>query len=83
MIKGSLVALVTPFNEDGSVNFEMLSSLIEYHISNDTDGIVILGTTGEASTISFSEQVEIVKYSIDVINKRVPVIIGAGSNNTM
>ena len=83
MLKGSLVALVTPFKEDGTVNFDELGRLIDYHIDNKTDGLVILGTTGEASTISFEEQVEIVQYSINRIDKRVPVIIGAGSNDTM
>lgn len=83
MLKGSLVALVTPFKEDGTVNFDELGRLIDYHIDSKTDGLVILGTTGEASTISFEEQVEIVQYSINRIDKRVPVIIGAGSNDTM
>ena len=83
MLNGSLVALVTPYLEDGSINYSKLGELIEYHIDNNTDGIVILGTTGESSTISFEEQVEIVKYSISKINNRVPVIIGAGSNNTL
>ena len=83
MIKGSLVALVTPFLEDGSVNFDKLGELIEYHISNKTDGIVVLGTTGEASTISFEEQIEVVKYSVKKVNKRVHLMVGAGSNDTL
>lgn len=82
MLNGSLVALVTPFNSDGSINYLELENLIEYHINNNTDGIVILGTTGEASTISLEEQIEIVNFSVKLINKRVPVIIGAGSNDT-
>lgn len=83
MLKGSLVALVTPFNDDGSVNFDVLGELIEYHINNKTDGLVVLGTTGEASTMSFEEEVEVIKYSVKKVNKRVPLIIGAGSNDTL
>ncbi len=82
MLKGSIVAIVTPFNNDGSVNMEKLGELIEFHISNKTDGIVILGTTGEASTLSFEEEEEIVKYSIAKANKRIPIIVGSGSNET-
>lgn len=82
MLKGSIVALVTPFNEDGSVNFNKLGELLEYHINNNTDGIVILGTTGEASTLSFEEESEIVEYSVKKVNKRVPLIVGSGSNET-
>lgn len=82
MLKGSIVALVTPFNNDGSVNFSKLGELLEYHINNNTDGICILGTTGEASTLSFEEEAEIVKYSVAKVNKRVPLIVGSGSNET-
>ena len=56
MLKGSIVALVTPFNSDGSVNYEKFRELFEFHISNGTNGICILGTTGEASTLSFEEE---------------------------
>lgn len=82
MLKGSIVALVTPFNDDGSVNYEKLGELLEYHINNNTNGIVILGTTGEASTLSFQEEAQIVEYSVKKINKRVPLIVGSGSNET-
>ena len=82
MLKGSYVALVTPFNSDETVNYNKLRELIEYHISNNTAGLVILGTTGEATTISLEEQIEVVKYSLDVVNKRVPVMIGSGANDT-
>lgn len=82
MLKGSIVALVTPFNLDGSVNYNELEKLLNYHIDNNTDGIVILGTTGEASTLSFEEEEEIVKFSVGVVNKRVPLIVGSGSNET-
>ena len=82
MIKGSYVALVTPFNSDGSVNYDKLKQLIEYHINNSTDGIVLIGTTGEATTLSFEEQVKIVKVGLETVNKRVPVMVGSGSNDT-
>ena len=82
MLQGSIVALVTPFNKDGSVNFEKLGELLEFHIANKSGGIVILGTTGEASTLSFEEEAEIVKYSVKKVNKRVPLIVGSGSNET-
>lgn len=82
MIKGSIVALITPFNEDQSVNYEKLGELIEFHIKNHTDGIVILGTTGEASTLEFEEEAEIVKFAVKKANKRIPIIVGSGSNCT-
>ena len=82
MISGSFVALVTPFNNDGSINYDKLKELIEYHISNNTDGIVLIGTTGEATTLSFEEQCEIVRFGLEVVNKRVHVMVGSGSNDT-
>ena len=81
MLKGSLVALVTPFNSDGSVNYEELLRLLELH-SNNSDGIVLIGTTGEATTLSDSEALEMVKFAVEKVNKRVPLIVGAGNNNT-
>ena len=82
MLKGSIVALVTPFNQDGSVNYDELGRLLEYHINNNTGGIVILGTTGEASTLTFDEEAKIVEFSVKKVNKRVPLIVGSGSNET-
>lgn len=82
LFRGSAVALVTPFNEDGSVNFEELERLIEFQIENETDALVICGTTGEASTMTDEEQVETIKFSVEKANGRVPVIAGAGSNDT-
>ena len=82
MLKGSIVALVTPFNADGSVNYDELGNLIDYHCDNNSGGIVILGTTGEASTISFAEEEEIVKFSVKRCNHRIPLIVGSGSNET-
>ena len=79
---GAAVAIVTPFNSDGSVNYEKLDSLIEYQIKNSTDAIVICGTTGEASTLSHEEHIDVIKHCVATVNKRVPVIAGTGSNST-
>lgn len=82
LVKGSIVALVTPFNEDGSVNFDKLGELIEFHIANHTDAILVLGTTGETPTMTHEEDDSIVQYAIEKANKRIPIYVGAGSNNT-
>ena len=81
-LKGSIVALVTPFNEDGSVNFDVLGVLIEFHIANKTDAILILGTTGESSTMSHEEDDAVCEYTVKRVAGRVPVIAGSGSNCT-
>ena len=82
MIKGSIVALITPFHEDGSVDFDKLGELLEYHVANHTDGILVLGTTGESSTMTHEEEDAVVRYTIDKIDHRIPVVVGAGSNDT-
>ncbi|MGL4365524.1 MAG: 4-hydroxy-tetrahydrodipicolinate synthase [Cetobacterium sp.] len=82
MFKGSGVALITPFNEDMSVNYLEISKLVEYHCANSTDALIILGTTGEASTLTDDEKIKIVETVLDVNKKRLPIIVGAGSNNT-
>lgn len=79
---GAGVAIVTPFKEDMSVNYEELEKLIDFQIDNNTDCIVICGTTGEASTLTDDEQLECIKVAVDRTNKRVPVIAGTGSNDT-
>jgi len=81
VFKGSGVAIVTPFTESG-INFEKLNELIEWHISEGTDAIIICGTTGEASTMSQHEQQDAIKFTVEKVNKRIPVIAGTGSNNT-
>ena len=81
IFQGSAVAIVTPFNESG-VNFEKLKTLLEWHIKEGTDAIVICGTTGEATTMTEKEKKDTIKFTVDVINKRIPVIAGTGSNNT-
>lgn len=80
---GCATAIVTPFHEsDRSVNYEELSRLLDFQIENGVDAIVICGTTGEASTMPNSEHVCVIKHAVDVVNKRVPVIAGVGSNDT-
>ena len=79
---GSYVALVTPFHEDGSVNFEKLKELAAWHVAEGTDGIIALGTTGESSTMSHEEDDEVVRCVLETVNGRIPVICGAGSNST-
>ena len=81
-VRGSLVALVTPFNEDGSVNFEKLGELIDFHLENETDALVILGTTGESSTMSHEEDNAVCEYTVKRVVGRIPVICGSGSNDT-
>lgn len=82
LVKGSIVALITPFKEDGSVNFEKIEELIEFHIANETDAILVLGTTGETPTLTHEEDDSVVKFTIEKVNKRIPVYVGAGSNST-
>ncbi len=82
MIQGSFVAIVTPFHEDGSVNFEKLKELCLWHVQSGTDGIVALGTTGESSTMTHEEDEAVVKCVMDAVGGKIPVIAGAGSNCT-
>ena len=79
---GSGTAIVTPMNADGSVNYESFKNLIEFQIANQTDAIIVCGTTGEASTLTHEEHLDVIKYCVDVVNKRIPVIAGTGSNCT-
>ena len=79
---GAGVAIVTPMNEDGSVNFDKLGEIIEYQIANKTDAIIICGTTGESSTLTHEEHLACIKYAVDKTAKRIPVIAGTGSNCT-
>ena len=81
MFTGSGVALVTPF-KDGEVHYEKLKELLEWHVANQTDAIIICGTTGEASTLTDTERKAVIKFTVDVVNGRIPVIAGSGSNNT-
>ena len=79
---GAGVAIVTPMHENGKVNFDKLGEIIEYQIANHTDSIIITGTTGESSTLSEEEHVECIRFAVDKVAKRIPVIAGTGSNCT-
>jgi len=82
MIRGSIVALVTPFNTSGAVDYEALERLVEFHVSEGTHAIVAVGTTGESATLSHSEDRDVIKATVDFVAGRIPVIAGAGSNAT-
>lgn len=82
IFRGAGVAIVTPFKEDGSVDFDNYGELIEWQIAEGTDAIISCGTTGEASTMTDEEQIEVVTYCVDKVKGRLPVIAGAGSNDT-
>ena len=82
IFKGSAVALVTPFDKNNEINYYELKNLIEFQIANGTKAIVILGTTGESSTITKKERSKIIKFCVCLIAKRIPLIVGTGSNST-
>lgn len=82
IFKGAGVAIVTPFTADNKVDYDKLGELIEFQIANGTDSIIICGTTGEASTLTHEEHLECIKFAVEKVNKRVPVIAGTGSNCT-
>ena len=82
LFKGAGVALITPFHEDGSVNYEKLTEILEEQIAEGTDAIVAVGTTGEAATLTEDEHIEVVAHTVKVVNHRIPVIAGTGSNCT-
>lgn len=82
-LKGLGVALVTPFNEDLSIDFDSLTKLVEYNIANGTDFLVVLGTTAETVTLSKAEQAQVIEHIVKVNNKRLPLVLGIGGNNTL
>ncbi len=82
IFKGAGVAIVTPFHQDGTVNYEKFAELIEFQITNGTDAIVVCGTTGEASTLTHEEHLDVIRYCVEKVAGRVPVIAGTGSNCT-
>lgn len=82
VFRGSMVALVTPMLEDESVDFNALEKLVEFHISSDTDAIVAMGTTGESATLDFEEHCSVVKFVVEKVANRIPVIAGTGANST-
>ena len=82
IFKGAGVALVTPMNSDGSVNYDELEKLIEFQIKNGTDAIISCGTTGESATLSSQERNDVIEFTVKKVNGRIPVIAGTGCNNT-
>ena len=82
IFKGAGVAIVTPMNENGEVNYEKLGEILDFQINNSTDAIIICGTTGESSTLTHEEHLECIQFTVKHVNKRVPVIAGTGSNCT-
>lgn len=82
IFEGAGVAIVTPFHKDGSVNYEKFGELLEFQIANGTDAIIVCGTTGESSTLSHEEHLEVIKYCVDTVKGRIPVVAGTGSNCT-
>ena len=82
MIKGSLVAIVTPMHEDGSLDFPGLRKLLDWHVAQGTDGIVVVGTTGESPTVDYDEHCELIRVTVEQIAGRIPVIAGTGGNST-
>jgi 4-hydroxy-tetrahydrodipicolinate synthase len=82
VLQGSLVALVTPLLKNGDVDYDSLSSLLDWHIANETDGIVSVGTTGESATLNVKEHIEVIDYSVKYVQNRIPVIAGTGANST-
>ena len=82
-LQGSLVALVTPLTQSGGIDYKSLERLIDWHIDQGTDGIVSVGTTGESATLNVNEHIEVIEFTVKHVNKRVPVIAGTGSNNTL
>lgn len=82
LFTGSGVALITPFDENGEVNYSRLREILEFHVINHTDAIIVTGTTGEGSTLNVEEKISVIEFTVNIINNRIPVIAGTGSNDT-
>ena len=82
IFQGSGVAIVTPMNSDGSINYDVFGDIIEFQINNKTDSIIVCGTTGESATLNHEEHCSVIQYCVEKVNGRVPVIAGTGSNDT-
>ncbi len=82
MLKGSLVALVTPFGDNNRVDYASLKRLIDFHVDQGSDGLVVAGTTGESATLAKSEHIELIARAVEIANGRLPIIAGTGSNST-
>src|SRR5437868_4949708 len=81
-ITGSIVAIVTPMQDDGSLDYPALRALIDWHVAEGTNGIVIVGTTGESPTVSVDEHCELIRVAVEQADKRIPIIAGTGGNST-
>lgn len=82
MLKGSLVALVTPMNDDGSIDWDRYRALVDFHVEQGTDGIVVVGTTGESPTVDYNEHCELIRAAVEQARGRIPIIAGTGANST-
>lgn len=82
MLKGSLVAIVTPMQDDGGLDFERLRALVDFHLAQGSDGIVIVGTTGESPTVNYDEHCQLIRTTVEQVAGRIPVIAGTGANST-
>ena len=82
VLSGSIVALVTPMDENGLVDFNALKKLVDWHVKEGTNGIVAVGTTGESATLEIDEHLEVVKSVVEYADGRIPIIAGSGSNST-
>lgn len=82
MYAGSMVALVTPMDAEGSLDWDALSKLVDFHLENGTDAIVAVGTTGESATLDVNEHIDVIRRVVEQVNKRIPVIAGTGANST-
>ena len=82
MFTGSFVALVTPMDEKGDIDYPSLKNLVEFHIANGTHGLVSVGTTGESATLPFNEHIEVVRRTVEFAEGKIPVIAGSGANST-
>ena len=82
MLKGSLVALITPMYEDRSIDYNSLKKLIDFHVENQTDGIISVGTSGESATLDIDQQIDIIGKTVEMADGRIPVIAGTGGNST-
>jgi 4-hydroxy-tetrahydrodipicolinate synthase len=81
-LTGSIVAIVTPFNKNGSIDYDSYHGLLKFHLENGTDGIVVCGTTGEASTLTNEEYQTLIAFTVEKVNAKIPVIAGVGTNST-
>ena len=82
MFRGSMVAVVTPMQADGALDFIALAGLVEFHIENGTDALIAVGTTGESATLDFEEHIAVVRSAVNQVRGRIPVIAGTGANST-